>query len=323
MPFNIRKNQSGLALVSVLLVIFVLVAVTGRLTSNHNIVVSRHANTFEHDQAIQYLFGAESMAKEALYNDYLTTGSKIDHLGEIWASNIMPFELDEGGFLEIHVNDLNACVNLNNVLSETSKESVKTVNKLLLTLGLPTEIEDLWRDWIDKDSEVKGLGAEDMDYASNQIPYRTPNRIVINFSELMLLKSISAEHLSALSQYACLVPDSNSRINVNTAPAEVLQVLSENVSASELVTLTETQRAFESPEQFVQSFPKFQKSLGKITTSSMYFEMSAQAKVGNTKVSLSSLIYRNPKNGKISILKRDFGKLFTSKIQIETEIQSI
>ena len=190
MPFNIRKNQSGLALVSVLLVIFVLVAVTGRLTSNHNIVVSRHANTFEHDQAIQYLFGAESMAKEALYNDYLTTGSKIDHLGEIWASNIMPFELDEGGFLEIHVNDLNACVNLNNVLSETSKESVKTVNKLLLTLGLPTEIEDLWRDWIDKDSEVKGLGAEDMDYASNQIPYRTPNRIVINFSELMLLKSI-------------------------------------------------------------------------------------------------------------------------------------
>ena len=86
---------------------------------------------------------------------------------------------------------------------------------------------------------------------------------------------------------------------------------------------TETQRAFESPEQFVQSFPKFQKSLGKITTSSMYFEMSAQAKVGNTLVSLSSLIYRNPKDGKISILKRDFGKLFTSKIQIETEILSI
>ena len=117
--------------------------------------------------------------------------------------------------------------------------------------------------------------------------------------------------------------DSNSRINVNTAPAEVLQVLSENASVSELVTLTETQRAFESPEQFVQSFPKFQKSLGKITTSSMYFEMSAQAKVGNTQVSLSSLIYRNPKDGKISILKRDFGRLFTSKIQIETEIQSI
>ena len=105
MHYSKQKNQSGLALVSVLLVIFVLVAVTGRLTSSHNLVVSRHANTFEHNQALQYLFGAESMAKEALYNDYLTTGSKIDHLGEIWASNIMPFELDEGGFLEIHVND--------------------------------------------------------------------------------------------------------------------------------------------------------------------------------------------------------------------------
>jgi General secretion pathway protein K. len=54
------------------------------------------------------LFGAESMAKEALYSDYLTTGIKIDHLGEIWASNFLLLDLDEGGFLEIHVTDLNA-----------------------------------------------------------------------------------------------------------------------------------------------------------------------------------------------------------------------
>ena len=87
--------------------------------------------------------------------------------------------------------------------------------------------------------------------------------------------------------------------------------------------LTESQRAFESPAKFLESYPKFQKSLSRLTTSSMYFEMHAQAKVGSTTVSLISLMYRNPKDGKISVLKRDFGKLFKSKLNLESQIQAI
>ena len=317
------RKSSGLALVSVLLVVFVLVAVTGRLLSNHNLVVSRHANAFEYNQALQYLLGAESMAKEALHSDYLTTSSKIDHLDEIWAKNIMPFELDEGGYLEVYVKDLHGCINLNNVISETSSTEYKTVKKLLVNLGLPIQIEDLWLDWVDKDSEVKGLGAEDRDYASFQVPYRTPNRLVTDLSEIMLLRDITTDHFALITQYACLLPDSRSQINVNTAPGEILQILGEGNSLSEMNTLTESQRAFESPAKFLESYPKFQKSLSRLTTSSMYFEMHAQAKVGSTTVSLLSLMYRNPKDGKISVLKRDFGKLFKSKFLLESQIQAI
>ena len=317
------RKSSGLALVSVLLVVFVLVAVTGRLLSNHNLVVSRHANAFEYNQALQYLLGAESMAKEALHSDYLTTSSKIDHLDEIWAKNIMPFELDEGGYLEVYVKDLHGCINLNNVISETSSTEYKTVKKLLVNLGLPIQIEDLWLDWVDKDSEVKGLGAEDRDYASFQVPYRTPNRLVTDLSEIMLLRDITTDHFALITQYACLLPDSRSQINVNTAPGEILQILGEGNSLSEMNTLTESQRAFESPAKFLESYPKFQKSLSRLTTSSMYFEMHAQAKVGSTTVSLLSLMYRNPKDGKISVLKRDFGKLFKSKLILESQIQAI
>ncbi len=318
-----RRKNSGLALVSVLLVVFVLVAVTGRLLSNHNLVVSRHANTFEYNQALQYLLGAESMAKEVLYSDYLTTGSKIDHLEEIWAKNILPFELDEGGYLEIYVKDLHGCINLNNVISETGTDEFKTVKNLLVNIGLPTQIEDLWRDWIDKDSEVKGLGAEDRDYASFQVPYRTPNRLVTDLSEVMLLRDITPEYFALITQYTCLLPDSKSRVNVNTAPAEILQLLGEGASISEMAMLVESQRSFESTAKFLESYPKFQKSLSRLSTSSMYFEMHAQAKVGNTIASLATLLYRNPKDGKISILKRNFGKLFKSKILLESQTQDI
>ena len=323
MPSKRFQKTSGVALVSVLLVVFVLVAVTGRLLSSHNLVVSRHVNAFEYNQALQYLLGAESMAKEALHSDYLTTGPKIDHLGEIWAKNIMPFELDEGGFLEIYIKDLHGCINLNNVISETGADEYKTVRKLLVSLGLPTQIEDLWRDWVDNDSEVKGLGAEDRDYASFQIPYRTPNRLVTDLSEVMLLRDITPDYFKLITQHSCLLPDSKSQINVNTAPSEILQILGEGASISEIAMLTESQRAFETPAKFLESYPMFQKSLSRLTTSSMYFEMHAQANVGSTSVSLLTLMYRNPKDGKISILKRDFGKLFKSKFLLESQIQAI
>jgi type II secretory pathway component PulK len=192
-----------------------------------------------------------------------------------------------------------------------------------VNLGLPIQIEDLWLDWVDKDSEVKGLGAEDHDYASFQVPYRTPNRLVTDLSEIMLLRDITADYFALITQYACLLPDSRSQINVNTAPGEILQILGEGSSLSEMNMLTENQRAFESPAKFLESYPKFQKSLSRLTTSSMYFEMHAQAKIGSTTVSLISLMYRNPKDGKISVLKRDFGKLFKSKLILKSQVQAI
>ena len=306
-----------------LLIIFVLIAVTTRLLNGHNMMINRHSNTFEHNQALQYLLGAESMAKEALHSDFITTGANVDHLKEMWAEEIMPFELDEGGYLEAHVRDLNSCVNLNNVLSETGGDEYKTIKRLLINVGLPTEIEDLWRDWVDQDIEVAGLGAEDNEYASGQYPYRTPNRLVTDFSEILLLRDMSFKHLTILKKEACLIPETNSQINVNTASIEVLRALGEDMSLSMAENLTQSVRAFKTPAEFLEAYPQLQKSRNNISTKSTYFEMHAQAKVGKTIVSMLSRIYRNPEDGRVSVLRRDFGRLFRSKIRLETETQEI
>ena len=110
-----RMRQRGVALVSVLLVVAVLLAVVSRLMANHNLVINQHQNCFEQNQALQYALGAETLARQALYEDFTNSGTESDHMGEVWAQPVMPFELDEGGYLEAHVKDMHGCFNLNSV----------------------------------------------------------------------------------------------------------------------------------------------------------------------------------------------------------------
>ena len=49
-----QNKQKGVALISVLLVVAILVAVTTRLLAGHSLVVNHHQFTFEQDQALQY-----------------------------------------------------------------------------------------------------------------------------------------------------------------------------------------------------------------------------------------------------------------------------
>ena len=100
------KRERGVALVSVLLVVAILLAVASRLMANHNLVINQHQNTFEQNQALHYALGAETLARQALYEDLTNSGPDSDHLGELWAQSTMPFELDEGGYLEAQVSDL-------------------------------------------------------------------------------------------------------------------------------------------------------------------------------------------------------------------------
>ena len=70
-------KQAGVALISVLLIVAILMAVASRLLANHNLVINQHQNTFEYDQALNYALGAEVLATQALLLDAQET--KSDH----------------------------------------------------------------------------------------------------------------------------------------------------------------------------------------------------------------------------------------------------
>ncbi len=348
------KRQQGIALISVLLVVAILLAVASRLMTGHNVVINQHQNVFEQNQALQYVLGAETLAMEALRLDFeglpgQEGGNASDHLGEQWAQALPPFELDEGGFLEAQLRDLNNCYNANSVLDPPSvvpgrggagtggddnrdpraaggsgSSPASHFRTYLSALSLLPEIADEWLSWVDVD-DLNGRG-EDADYALSQPPHRTPNIPVTDVSEFALLASVEQEDLAVLRNTVCLLPDTGLRINLNTAPLEVLvaYATAQNQSRGQgqlsnlglLESFASEERAYGPdeplPQDIAQMFPS------PVFTSN-YFEMHATAQVGSSSVTLRSVLYRNQSSGEITVLQRDFGKLFRSRLTVEIE----
>ena len=319
------KREDGVALISVLLIVAILLAITSRLMTTHNLVINQHQNTFEQDQALQYVLGAEVLAQQALLQDFTQFGAEQDHLGEVWAREILPFELDEGGFLEAQLTDLHGCFNLNRVVGSNGASAIVQAKQLMTNLSLQPDVIDGWKDWVDSDDQITGLGAEDSEYLlgtnSGTNGYRTPNLPVTHFSELNLIRGIDAEHINAMRPHFCLLPDTDTLLNINTASPQALASLDRALNVSEADSVAATERAYTSVSDFTRDYSAYEPVAAFLSTTSEFFQLHAQATVGETSVTLLSLLRRDTSTGEVTVLQRDFGKLFVSNLQIDTQVQ--
>ncbi|NKB97844.1 MAG: general secretion pathway protein GspK [Pseudomonadales bacterium] len=314
-----RRRETGVALISVLLIVAILLAVVGRLMANHGLSISQNQNVFEQNQALQYALGAESLARQALFEDFSQGGPDVDHLGEVWAQPVLPFELDEGGFLEAQVRDLNGCFNLNNLAGGGSKAAIERLKRLLTNLNAPQQIADAWLDWIDGDSNVTEFGAEDSEYLVANIPHRTPNDLVSNVSEMALLQNMDADTLLEVRPHVCVLPTTDTTLNVNTANLQTLASLDNSVSPATAEAVVGIAREYSAVSDFLTEYPDYQPAAAVLSVKSEYFEMHAFAQVGDSSVTLLSVFHRDPTSGEVTVLARDFGRLFRSSIEVATE----
>ena len=309
----------GVALISVLLVVALLIAIVGRLMANHGLTIAQNQNVFERSQALQYALGAETLARQALAEDVRQTGIEVDHLGELWAQPTMPFELDEGGFLEAQLTDLHGCFNLNNVIGSNAPLFIESFDRMLDNLNLQRQVGDAWIDWIDGDNQVTDFGAEDSEYLLATIPHRTPNQQIYDTSELAQLKNFDRESFATLLPHVCLLPAVETLINVNTANVHTLASLDASVSPASVEALVNSTREYADLNAFLDEHPDFRPAASVLTTASQYFQLHAFAQVGDTSVTLLSVLRRDPSTGDVTVLSRNFGKLFRSQIDVSVE----
>lgn len=322
---NRDLKQRGIALISVLLVVAVLVAITTRLLEGHNLVVHHHRATFEQNQALQYAYGAEAFARQVLFEDHSNSSPEIDHLAEPWARQLVPFELDDIGFMEAQIRDLNGCFNLNAFASSDEvvlKRSSKRLKRMLRELQIDEALADNVRDWVDADSKVQGFGAEDNSYLGKYPPYRSPNAKIYHLSELYLLDIAEGEQVRKLLPHVCLLPFADNRINVNTANTLTLATLDDGIGLGSAEAITMSDRAYVSVTDFVQEHPEFSAVADDLTVRSDHFALHVQAVVGDGSVTLHSHLARNSSDGRVTVLQRDFAKLFRSSLTIDASVEA-
>ena len=313
------QRSRGVALISVLLVVAVLTSLIYHLATRHALSLAQSQNALGFDQAIAYALGGEALARQVLYQDRTETGPEIDSLEEDWAQAFPPFELDEQGFIEIQARDLNGCFNLNALANEDPSAQVDRFKTLLRSLDIPEPVADETRDWIDADQSVLGFGAEDNDYLVLQPAYRTSGQPLAHISELRLMRSMTAEHLQRLKPHVCALPINALQLNVNTATSHVLAALAPELNESELSMLTESPRTFANVAEFTQVAAGFETVTAHLGVTSEYFEVQVRVTVGAGTAMLTSVLHRDPDSSAITLISRDLGRDFRSRLLVEIE----
>ncbi len=301
---------------AVLLIFAVLAALAVRMSSNHALLIAQSRNHFEADLALNYALGAEDLARVALQQDFKDSPD-IDHLGEVWAQSIPPFEVDEGGYVEVQVSDLNGCFNLNAVVDNAARQILE---RMLLNAGVPDaiRISYLVQDWVDANSDVDHVtSAESRDYEVADPPYRSADQPIYDLSEIHLLADLETEQIHQLRALTCVIADDASNVyNINTAPIELIAALQSGVTPTDLAGLEEESRAFADPNELTSAYPVLAPAAPLMGVKSQYFRIDVHAQVGEAVTILSSLAYREPTNGQVAIMQRNFGRDFTSRLAL-------
>ncbi|WP_116368647.1 type II secretion system minor pseudopilin GspK [Parahaliea mediterranea] len=96
-------------------------------------------------------------------------------------------------------------------------------------------ITDAVLDWMDSDSVPRPFGAEDDYYFAQEPAYRAANRRLASVSELRAVAHITPALYQALAPWVTVWPlEGDSKLNIHTAPARVLQSLNADDDLSPL-----------------------------------------------------------------------------------------
>ncbi len=313
-----RSGQQGVALMIVILVFALVSILSVGMYNRQSLFVQTSGNVLAQKQAYEYAIASEIYGRRLLKADWDEDKEEskfVDDLEQVQNSIVIPVE---DALLEAQFNDVQGKINLNDLakLDGSPNELMhKRLERLLNRLALETIKLEMIQDWIDSNQDPYEFeGAEDGEYLGLDVPMRTSGQPFQHISELLLLKGVTREDYEALLPFVTALPQGQAPININTAPAEVLQTLFEGMNdqlAEELASAREDE-----PWEDLNAF-KNEAVIGGLklddhylSVNSVFFEIATRITLSDRVVRLVSLIYRNQEDGEMIVLSRDQGQKY-------------
>jgi general secretion pathway protein K len=309
-----RHRQGGAALIVAMLVFALATTMVVAMSKEFTLLLKRGANSFAAEQAHAYLRGGEELAGLVLRQDMESDKSEQalrDDNSEIWAQQVPPYALDEGGWLVGRLEDLQGRFNINSVSGQaapagdagTGGDSARVdaagkkaaqrrftaaQRQFIRLLQTPEEpqvsqqdailITEALMDWLDADGEPRDFGAED-DYYNDMAPsYRTANRALASVSELRLVAYMTNEIYQALLPNLTVWGDGSS-INIHTAPEAVLRTIN---AADDLQPLSQAEGETLAALRGDEGFENVQALLDSPTLAGREIDAELLARLGET-----------------------------------------
>ena len=311
-------KQKGVALMLVIFVFALVSILAVGMYNRQHIFVQTAGNVIAQAQAYEYAIASEIYGRRLLKADWDEDKDKsefVDDLEQVQNSIFLPVE---EAFLEAQFNDVQGKLNINDLVLLNGNVNLlmkERFNRLLKRLSIQTIKVEAIIDWLDENQDPEGFeGMEDGEYLSLDTPSRNAGQAMKDLSELRLLPNVSIEDFQNLLPHVTVLPQGRAPININTASAEVLQSLTENLSDQQAKTLIEQRE--ETPWKDLQAFqsdPLISSSGLKpeyLSVNSEFFEIATRISLSDRVVRLVSLIYRANKDGAMQVISRDQGQKY-------------
>ncbi|MEW6720177.1 MAG: type II secretion system minor pseudopilin GspK [Thermodesulfobacteriota bacterium] len=299
-----RDGERGVALLVTLLVLVLVVALANEIFR----LGARAAQTSAYGRdSIRCALLAEAgtaAAVIALRED--AKDSQIDTLDEFWSRAVPPIELGDGA-VRITVEDEERKINLNQLVSSSGTNPhdrwFPVFQRFLSGMGIDPSLAEAFVDWLDNDDAPRAGGAETVYYMSLPNPYEAKNDLFDSVEEILLVRGVTREIYDKIRPFVTVSTSTSAgtstgtgKVNINTAPVEVLTALSagmdaaiDNAAAAQLIAYR-TEKPFEKTSDiknvstfFSDLYTRNRTRMEElITVSSSTFHVRSAGEVGST-----------------------------------------
>ena len=305
-------REDGIALLVVLLTITLLTVVVVEFTYSSQVEIHLALSGRNALQATYLARSGVNIAEAILIRD--AQMNPTDSEQDLWARPLPPLPVGDGT-VALRVRDEARALNVNDMLSSgvLRPERHLVFERLFDLLGIDKSILAAIVDWIDADQEpwVSPAGAEQPYYFGLTPPVEVRNGPLVTLRELLLVRGITPSLLARLDGFATVLPPGGRlRVNVNTAPPEVLYALSEALAAEpgivDRLIAARREKPFSSPSE-LRDIPGLAEALGSglddfIDTKSAYFRIEAVGAVNDVARGILTTVKRETLGRRITRL---------------------
>lgn len=329
------KKQNGAALITVLVIVFLVMAIITNITVRNYRVIRRLTNQKVMEQAYAILYAAVDFGRAGLATSGAT--SQIDTLTDIWAQPIPKTKVLDDIQMSGYITDEQSKFNINDLVNNgaVNPQVLNQFSSLLNYLNIPPSIAYNVAYYMASPQNATSITSL---YTQGIPAYSPAGRPLIDLSELLLVKGVRPEWVYKLNQYVTAIPQptnyaaesasQNSTppanlpnqaptgskailVNINTASAEVIAAKSGiPLPIAQRMATIRTATPFRSTEDITNflgsngiilsqtsSQGSTNVNVNTLTTNSSYFTIHAIVDSGDYEFKWVALVQRTTRGG--------------------------
>lgn len=289
-------SQRGTAILLAMITVMIGAGIAASVLANLGRSLDGASGRDDQTQARLLARGAVDWARNVLADDRMRTA--VDHLKEPWAVRVPPTPVGEaevGG----EIQDWSGRFNLNNLAPDGKPDAAagEAFVRLLEAVGVGTgEAQRLAARLVERIAYAGDEADRPRAGRAHDAAARPLARALVDVAELSAIAGYTPELVARLADYAVALP-APSRVNINTAPAEVVFALTSGLALDGArVLVAERERAwFRDLADFSARLPAGAQAADatRVDVLSRFFLVTGRARHGVAVVRMQVLLDRN------------------------------